>query len=310
MNRNNKKTLFVLAAFSIVLTMMTGVFSLESSGNATLDENSALNCLNESNIIMEKMILDGFSIIRINDSLKQIYSLYNAQIVLKEKKSRYDFSVVFPYCNEIENVSRTAYYLRDEFEALEKFYNESLTESMDTSPVQNTIDQIDREIKNERYETVRPLIDEAYQEITSLKTSSTTLNLFYKTTTRTLQDFFIENWIVISILAMVAIILLVIYKKTIAKWIIRRKINKLELRKNTLKELIMNTQKSYFEKGAISEGTYSIKTKKFAELIRDIDREIPLLREELLKVDKNSNAENKEDKDKKETKDKKKIKKK
>ena len=45
----------------------------------------------------------------------------------------------------------------------------------------------------------------------------------------------------------------------------------------------MKIQKDYFQEGKIPEGEYNIKTKKYAELIRDIDRQIPLLQEELAK---------------------------
>ena len=48
----------------------------------------------------------------------------------------------------------------------------------------------------------------------------------------------------------------------------------------------MNVQKDYFQYGKIAEGEYNIKTKKFAELIRDIDRQVPLMQEELAKLNR------------------------
>lgn len=43
----------------------------------------------------------------------------------------------------------------------------------------------------------------------------------------------------------------------------------------------MATQKQYFEGGNLSESSYTIRTKSFAEMIRDIDRQIPLLQEKM-----------------------------
>lgn len=63
-----------------------------------------------------------------------------------------------------------------------------------------------------------------------------------------------------------------------------RKIQNLEMRKKTLKGLIMKTQGDYFNSGNMSESAYEIRTKKFAEIVRDIDRQIPLLQEELVKI--------------------------
>ena len=45
------------------------------------------------------------------------------------------------------------------------------------------------------------------------------------------------------------------------------------------------TQKEYFQKGNISEADYQLRSKNFATLVRDIDRELPLLEEKLIKVD-------------------------
>ena len=47
----------------------------------------------------------------------------------------------------------------------------------------------------------------------------------------------------------------------------------------------MKTQREYFNEGSISEGTFNIKIKKLAELVRDIERQIPLLQEGLAKID-------------------------
>jgi hypothetical protein len=46
----------------------------------------------------------------------------------------------------------------------------------------------------------------------------------------------------------------------------------------------MQCQKNYFQFGTLPEGEYNIKIKKYAELVRDIDRQIPLLQEEMAKL--------------------------
>ena len=56
--------------------------------------------------------------------------------------------------------------------------------------------------------------------------------------------------------------------------------------KKALNTLIQNMQKSYFKTKKLSETEYTIKLKKFKELIRDIDRQIIVLKEEMFKVKK------------------------
>lgn len=300
-----QKVIGIYVLFAFIFTIFLLIFNgsllaleKEIQQNTSTDEEQAILCLNESKTLMDKMINDNFSVTRINDSLKKIYPLYDAQRILKEKGGKYDFSIIIPYCLDIENVSRNAYESRDEYNALIKFYKESVTQQMNTSNIDSIIKEIEKEIRNERYEKARPLIDNAYEEIVNVKTSSTALSLFYSSTTRNLKDFFIDNWLIIVISLIVLVILFIVYKRTIAKWWIKKKISNLEVRKNTIKELIMKTQKDYFEKGSISDGSYSIRTKKFSELIRDIERQIPLLREELARVDTKNLYEKSEKKEK------------
>jgi len=72
-------------------------------------------------------------------------------------------------------------------------------------------------------------------------------------------------------------------------WTIERKIQRLELRKEKILDIIKDAQREYFQDGKMSEGIFNIKTKKLAELIRDIDRQIPMLRERLAELGKREN---------------------
>lgn len=89
-----------------------------------------------------------------------------------------------------------------------------------------------------------------------------------------------------AILAGVLFLGLLLFQTQIRKRIIKAKIKKLELKEKTLRGLVMQTQKDYFHSGKMSEGMYSIRTNKFAELIRDIERQIPLLKEELARAER------------------------
>jgi hypothetical protein len=95
------------------------------------------------------------------------------------------------------------------------------------------------------------------------------------------KKFFIENWKVMIISLTALLILFLVYRTSIYKMLVKRKIDDLSARKESLRRMIMKTQKDYFEGGSISESLYTIRTKSFAEMIRDIDRQIPLLQEKL-----------------------------
>lgn len=57
----------------------------------------------------------------------------------------------------------------------------------------------------------------------------------------------------------------------------------LEREVKVLESLIREAQTGYFETGTLSEASYRVRLKKFSELTRDINRTLPLLREELVK---------------------------
>jgi len=274
----------------IMIILLINFVSASGETNLSTMEEKAALCLNESEQIVVDMINENFSIKRVNDSLKQADNLFHAQQAFKDKKGNYDYSLVFPYCDEIKKIKEDALNSRDELFALEKFYEVSLSPDMNTSEADKLMAEIGDEIENERYEKVKPLVEKVYEEIINIKSASAALNVFYKSTTRNLKKIFIENWKSISISIGVLLLIFFIYKKRVSKWIIRRKIEKLEIKRKTLKELTMKTQGDYFNLGNISEGTYTIKIKKFAELIRDIDRQIPLLREGLMKMGVKNNA--------------------
>ena len=77
-----------------------------------------------------------------------------------------------------------------------------------------------------------------------------------------------------------------IFKVPIMAYVIKMKMERLFIRRKTLKGLIKEAQQDYFGTGSLSEGSYNIKVKKYAEMVRDIDRQIPLLKEQLARLRK------------------------
>ena len=279
-----KIKIFILVIGIVFLVNL--VYALDDA-NVTEVYNTAVSCLVDSKNIMNELNESGFNIYRVNASLQDAEEMFEIQEVLKQKKRNYDFTKIISYCDEIKKIQESAFESRDEFSALLIFYKDTLNEHMNTISADVIIRDIEDEIESERYEKAIEKIPLAYEEISKIQSDYTTLNLFYRSTTRSLKRFFAENWVLISAILSVLLVLFFIYKTAIHKYIINVKLKNLELRKDNLKKLIQRTQRDYFQFGKIPEGIYNIRTKKFAELIRDIDRQIPLLREDLMKLKKN-----------------------
>ncbi len=280
--------------FIVGIFLINGIYAASAADtlNASLNEAKAVDCISSSKVIMQTMTDEGFNILSIKDNIKQAELTFTTQTLLKEKKSPYDFSLVIPYCDTVKKIREDALNAKDELSSLMAFYNDSVVPGMNTSTIDLMISGINEAMSTERYTEVSALVEKAYNEITTVKSSYTALNIFYASTATGLKAFLmtknpilqIENWKFLSGLIILILFLLIIYRVQIRKMNLKKKLNRLMNRKKTIKELIMKTQKDYFQYGTIPEGEYGIKTKRFAELIRDIDRQIPLLQEEIAKL--------------------------
>ena len=240
-------------------------------------------CLNESYKTLKQLSDDNFSVQRINDTIKIAKELYDFQI----KKKSPDFSGVITKCEEIAKVKELAYTSRDQIYGIEKSYLTFLSKmekiKANTTEIQAFYKSLKQEFLDERYENVLKGIPKLEKDMIEQEAKETTMNLFYKSISRNLKTVIIENYITILIVLALLLIGFLLYRTKIRIFLIKHKIFKLETEKSTVKELIKKTQKDYFEGGTIAENDYSIKTKRYAEIIRDIDRQIPLLNEQLQK---------------------------
>jgi len=286
--------LFILAfAFLILGTLFVSAEDL----NIT-QQQTAENCLLSSERDIADLVTLNISINRFNDTYHLAKNLYDAQLILTSKKSKSDFSQVISYCDKIKELKKTAIDAYDSFKVFMNFYKDTVDPNMDSSSVEKIIQRINEEFSGERYENVAQLIDEGYAEITKVRSEQTTLNLAYKVTTKKFQDFFKENWISLTIALVIIIILYIAYRTKVTEWLLKKKLNSLLLRRDTLKKLIGDTQREYFQTGSIAESDYRIRTKNFADLIRDIDRQIPLLQKELMNFSKKEDLAKLEERDK------------
>jgi len=254
--------------------------------NKTATKQDAELALQNIKEIMKEMKELNFLIIRINDTLKEASDIYEAQKILEARGKKPDYSLILQYEKDMREIKENALKAKDELYSLKQSLNSLEEKHINVSEVKIMIVEIEKEIKDERYEHALELIPKARDKIAEIEASSTTLKVFYEATQRGIKKFFKENYVSISIIVSLAILSYIIFRKRIARYFLNKKILHLETEKSTLKRLIKETQKQYFEEGKIPEGIYNIRTKRFGEMIRDIDRQIPLLREQLAKLER------------------------
>lgn len=267
----------------VVLLILVLGFSFAMAQENLTSKDLATNCLQESQVILNDIAAYNLSIKRFNDTLVRAQDLYNAQIIIEGRKGKTNYGLVINYCDQIKDLKDDAINAVDSYKVFLDFYHETIDKNMNSSSIEIIVSQIDAEIVGERYDSVPRLIDQGYAEITKVKSEQTALILAYRATARGVGGFLKDNWIALVSVLVFLLAFYLLYRTRISLWMLKRKLNNLLLRKDTLKNLMSKTQKDYFQYGTIPEATYRMRIKNFGELVRDIDRQIPLLQKEIAK---------------------------
>jgi len=267
----------------LIIVILLLCFSFVVAEENLTQQQIAQNCLYESRLIIDSLNNSNISTIRFEDIYSTANGTYEAQSIILAKNKKADFKTVLSYCEQITTLKETATEAIDSLIVFLAFYNETIDRQMDTSSIDKIIEQINGEIVGERYENVLPLIDEGYNQIGVVRSEQTALVLAYNATTKKIKDIIIENWLEILIAICVLLILYLFYRTKISLWIAERKLKLLNVRRDSLRRLLGETQKSYFQYGKISENDYRVRVKNFSDLVRDIDRQIPLVQADIAK---------------------------
>lgn len=234
---------------------------------------------------MSKMQAADFSVRKVNDTILEATTLYEAQVALEEKTGSADYSRVIKAANSVAEIRKEAFKVYDELNALETRLKE-LSKSQDMSEAIKIFNEAKKEFEDERYEQTSEAIERCYKKINELQATLTRLKAIYEASTKTIAGFFARNYKAITIAALILLITYFFLGGKIRCYFINRAIRKLEIEKQTLNSLIKKAQYEYFQKGTVSEATYRIRISKFSELVRDINRRIPLLKVKIERVEK------------------------
>ena len=286
------KTKKIISGIMMVLALAAAFFSIHESSAAIFamsdDANETASAIAAAKLDMQEMIDAGFNVIRVNDTISECEQLYDAQLALEEKTKDAEYGNILEKIKAVAEIKKTAFLAYDELETI----NESLSGKMKKSPDANFTEsksllaQAQKEFYDERYEMCIEIVNSIYNKMAEAEAEASRMNTFYRAATYGIANFFKKNWEILSIIAAAAAVILLIMRKRMMVARLKKKLKKLELEKQVILDLIKKAQKDYFESGKLSEANYRIKTKKFSELVRDIDRQVPLVREELEKTKK------------------------
>ncbi len=143
-----------------------------------------------------------------------------------------------------------------------------------------------KEFEDERYELVSPYLEESYKKASELTATATKIKAVAEAARANLIYFFSANWKKLLLLLAFAVLILSFFYNRISCALTRRKINSLEIERSVIKKMIAELQRNYFSLGKVSEMDYEVRLARYTEMVRDIDRQIPLLMTEVEKKSK------------------------
>ncbi len=277
---------------TLLLAVLIGVLCLMFIGSSlavsTTQSNESIQA-KEALVQVEKdifeMIDKNISINRVNETYQEALQLYSAQFALEEKGSKANYKLIIEYASEISSIKKTALEASDNLKIFVETF-EKAEKDTNFSEMQEEYNQVIISFNEERFEDTLKLINQGYNRISEIQSSQTALNSFYLANSRIIKNFFKENWLRIIIILSLTLFFILIFWNNLKKLRMRMRFNHLTTQKKALNTLIQNMQESYFKTKKLSETEYDIKLKKFKELIRDIDRQIMVLKEDIFKVKK------------------------
>lgn len=286
---SDKKVINYLCIILLIWIMFCFVFIHNSSALTTRLSNESIlakELLVQAEEDILEMIEKEIPIVRVNETYQEAMQLYSAQLALEEKGGRADYKLVIAYASDINSVKKISIQASDELTIFNETYLEAESH-YNLSEMQEEYNLVLLSFKEERYEDTLELIKKGYDRISDIQSSQTALNSIYFATSTTIKNFFVKNWLKLLIISFLILFFILIFWRNFKKLRIRIKINNLFIQKKAIGDLLKNLQKDYFKARKISESEYNIKLKKFKELIRDIDRKVMVLKEDLFKLRKN-----------------------
>lgn len=258
------------------LAIISWAYAQEAEGGDSL---TAKNELGRAEKVISEMENAGFNTTRVKDIYQTATQLYEAQAAFEAANGTGNYADVISKVAEIVSIKNLAFEVSDELNGLKDTIAER-EKDFDLSEPKSLYEEAKADLQAERYENAKERISEAYKKIAEIEASTTTTKVLARASI-TLKEKIMELWKELLVAAAIIAITSFVGFNRIFLYIQKIKMEKLLLEKRIIEELLHTAQNDYFNKGKLSETTYHIKIKKYGELIRDINRQIPLIREEI-----------------------------
>jgi len=292
---------FVLFAIFCLFLLLSGVAAGGTGENAQSEEpalyftSSDLNYedLSASATITHRKIIrakgtisklteEGLATTRVRDTVQLAENIFEATALKEQSGQIVDYSVANEKADEAIALSQKAFQAKDELAVLKESID-AIGEGIDVSPVIEIYELGIQELKDQRYELAIVKVEEAYEKLVEIQSVEARTSAMYSAASKNITTFLIENRLLLAALIGGPLALYLMFKDKIKTYTLERKIDGMNVEISVLQSQIKKSQKEYFVDGTMPESTYGVREKVYGEMIRNLNRDIALIKEEIEK---------------------------
>jgi hypothetical protein len=283
-----------LRSFCLNLLNLGANASFGEAGNATVaglppnitlgaKHNETMSGLAAANASVARMRDAGLPYLRANDLLEIAQQWFDGQTSLELSGASPDYEFSMQKISEILEIEQSSLAVSDDLKVLSVRIQDA-DKDAGLSGAKLLMADAAQEFRDGRIEESKALINQAYDEVSNAEYQAVHSRTMLESTRRNIETFLEENWRIILALFMLAILLSFLFQKQIRRFIVRARLNSLMHEREVVASMLKTLQRDYFGKKTVSELTYRVKTKKYADIVRNINRQIPLMKEELKRI--------------------------
>lgn len=261
------------------IVLATLVFLLPAV--ASQDINSTEKMLENAENSIKEMNNSGIPTQRVQDLYTKAERDFRIQKRLKREGEETDFSRVDELTNNIQELKELSFRVMDEINLLENQIKNLDNQSIDVKDAKNKLEAAKKEFRDGRFEESQQSIQEAYSEISKAQSGMARTRSIIEAKGKSITDFIEKNTIEILAALAVFTVVTVIFYHQFSIYKLKKRKEKLRLRREVLNNLIKETQRKYFQEGEISESSYNTRSKKYKDMMSEIDKEIPLIEKKI-----------------------------
>ncbi len=251
----------------------------ELSGSALIVQRR----IEKAKKLVVEMQAEGLPTARIRDTILEAEALFEEQRIKEIAGQETDYSQAIAKADEAIRLREMQLQAKKELDDFRQAFEE-LEGQLDIDPLLQTYEEGYGELQSQRYELALEKVEEGHEKLIELQSFAARASAMYSAASKNFLTFVIENRILLSFIIGIPIILYVVFRDNIKRYRLNKKLEALQTEIGVLQKQIRNTQEAYFTKGEMADSTYQVREKVYGDMIRDLNREIAVTREEIEKT--------------------------